>query len=339
LKDEGTIGPIIKKMGIPVYTLNMNSGISALNAVFKLRRIVRSYDPDIIQGWMYHGNMAAYLAAKFSLGKPSIAWNIRHCLYDLTGEKRLTRLVINANRILSTGVDSIVYNSHVSKHQHEEYGFKQVKSVVVPNGFDINKYKPNEDIRSQVLKELEISNSTLIIGHIARFHPIKDHVLFIQSAVDVASVNKNVRFLLVGREVSLENPALVGTVPKDLIDRFIFTGERRDISRIMQALDVMVTSSRSEAFPNVIGEAMASGIPCVVTDVGDCKNIVGNTGIVVPPLNKQAMTHAILDMISKPVEERRALGLLARNRVIKKYSIESISHSYTRLYETLCPKI
>nr|MDA3877952.1 glycosyl transferase family 1 [Halothiobacillus sp.] len=110
LRDEGAYGRKIRDLGVPVYTLGMQRGVPGPLAVTRLRRLVRSLRPAIVQGWMYHGNLAAWLAQRMAPGRPALAWNIRHSLYGLSGEKRATRQVIRANRWLSGAPDALLYN-------------------------------------------------------------------------------------------------------------------------------------------------------------------------------------------------------------------------------------
>ena len=338
LRDEGAMGPLIKTLGVPVYVLKMNSYASGATAVAGLLRIVRSYRPDIIQGWMYHGNLAASVVASLGLKRPAVVWNIRHCLYDLKAEKLLTRQVIRCNRFFSGHADTLIYNSRLAKAQHETFGFASDKSLVLPNCFDVEWLRPEPEIGRSVRKELDIPEDALVVGHVARFHPMKDHISFLRAAVEVVRRIPASRFLLVGRGVSLENPVLTNIVPLELRDRFYFTGERSDVHRLMQAMDVLCSSSWSEAFPNVLGEAMACGVPCVATSVGDCSDIIGDTGVVVSPSDSEALVQGLLAMLEKDVAERRALGRVARERVKIRYSARAVVGEYISLYQRLHPK-
>lgn len=335
LQGAGSIGPKIRELGVPVYALHMRRGIPTPGTLWRLRCVIRNLGPDVIQGWMYHGNLAASLAGMFAAGRPAVVWNVRQSLYDLAAEKPLTRKIIRANHWLSGRVDTIIYNSRVSRRQHEAFGFESARGLVVPNGFDLKCLKPNNVVGEAIRQKLGIPRTAQVIGHVARFHPMKDHVSFLRAAVHIASVIPNVRFLVVGRDVSLENPALAGIVPAEFIDRFIFPGECLDAYRLMHAMDVFCLSSWSEAFPNVLGEAMACGVPCVTTDVGDCANIVENTGVVVPPSDSKALAQGLLAMLEKPDEMRRALGRAARERVECHYGLDSVVAQYIDLYEKL----
>lgn len=335
LQGEGLIGPRLRELGVQVYCLGMRRGIPTPRALLGLCRVVRESRPDIIQGWMYHGNLAATLAARFVPVQPAVTWNIRHSLYDLKMEKALTRQVIRANRFFSGDVDGIIYNSRLSRIQHARFGFDDRRTRVISNGFDLNRLQPDPETGRQVRDELGLTDEAQVIGHVARFHPMKDHVSFFRAAVRVARSKPRARFLVVGRDVSPDNRALSGVVPSELLDRFVFTGERSDPERLMQAMDVLCSSSLSEAFPNVLGEAMACGVPCVTTDVGDSADIVGDTGIVVPPSDSGALADGLLAMLGKDALERERLGRSARERVAQHYALPRIVEHYAELYQVL----
>jgi len=336
LNDEGTMGPQIRALGVPVTTLNMHGGRPSFSSLIKLRRVVREFQPDLIQGWMYHGNLAASLAQYFSVGRPVLAWNIRHSLYDLGHEKPMTRQVIRANRFFSSAPDSLLYNSFLSRTQHEGFGFSPLNGRVIPNGIDVQRFNYSGKARNRVRCELAISAETLVVGHVARQHPMKDHKAFLRAAVNLAFRYPETHFLLSGRDVSLENKTLEQLLPAQIRDRFHLLGERGDISELMSAMDIFCLSSAwGEGFPNVIGEAMATGVPCVATDVGDSGLVVGDAGVVVPPRDEAALVEGIERLLTMPLEERRALGASARARIEANYTLDAIVGKYTALYEKL----
>lgn len=334
LSDEGSFGKDIRALGVPVYTLGISSGLPTPAALVQLNRVVRDFQPDIVQGWMYHGNLAASLAKKLARNNPAEFWNVRHSLYSLAAERRMTRQVIRANRLLSTRVNVILYNSQVSRSQHEAFGFTANNGKVIANGFDTTVLRPNKDIRNAARQSLGIDPGEVIIGHVARFHPMKNQAAFLHAAVQVLKSRPEVSFLLAGRDVGLDNLALSGIVPARLHGRFRFLGERKDVSDLMQAMDIFCMSSAwGEAFPNVVAEAMSIGLPCVVTDVGDSADIVGDSGVVVVPGDINALAAGILAMLGKTIDERRELGGVARNRIERNYALPAIVQQYGALYE------
>lgn len=335
LRDEGHMAAAIRYLDVPVHTLGLDFGLPRLTALLCLRELVREFRPDVIQGWMSHGNLAASLATRMMATRPLLSWNVRQSLYDLGKEKWLTQQVIRANRVVSGAADRIIYNSYVARDHHQSFGFANARSSVIPNGFDLIKLKPDPKVALEVRRELRLPVAAPVIGHVARFHPMKDHTTFLRSAVQVARLLPDVRFLLAGRDVVPGNLSLAEIIPTDQKERFILTGERRDIPRLMQAMDVLCSSSSTEAFPNVLGEAMACAVPCVATDVGDSASIVGQTGLIVPPFDWKALAQAIIKMLELNSDERRALGWSARHRISTYYSLDAIVDSYVQLYTSL----
>jgi glycosyltransferase involved in cell wall biosynthesis len=210
--------------------------------------------------------------------------------------------------------------------------------VIIPNAFDLENFRPDPPARQSVRQELGLSPEAPLIGLINRFHPMKDHNNFIQAATLLLKSLPEAHFLLCGGGVTWENSELVGWIKAgNLQERCHLLGHRDDIPRLMAALDIVsLSSSGGEGFPNVIGEAMACGSPCVVTDVGDAALIVGETGVVVPKKDPQALAagwHKLLLDLTR--EERVQLGLAARRRVTEQYSLNMITQQYQRVYASM----
>lgn len=338
LIDRGTMGSQIEDLGVPVISLGLHNGRPSFSSFKKLRSAVRKFQPYIIQGWMYHGNLAASLACTMASRRPALAWNVRHSLYDLTYEKPMTRQVIRGNRFFSSGPNALLYNSSIARKQHEEFGFYMCNSQVIPNGIDVKKFCFSREARQRICFELGIPLEAQIVGHVGRFHPMKDHPNFLRAAVKLAFRYPNVHFLLAGRKVSMANKGLVQMIPAQVRSRFYLLDERNDASDLMSAMDVCTSSSfYGEGFSNVLGEAMASSVPCVATDVGDSAIIIGNTGVLVPPQDENALAAGIEKILTMPVEERRSLGVCARTRIEENYTLGSIVERYVTLYRELMP--
>ncbi len=335
LREETLFSQQIRELDVPVVSLGMGNNYDIFPAFRKLKSETINFGPDVIQGWMYHGNMAAYLAARQPSVRPALSWNIRQTLYSLKSEKLMTQFVIHANRFFSSRAAAIIYNSRLSLSQHEKFGLHTSSSRFIPNGFDTNIYSPSESSRARIRSELEINDNCLIVGTMARLHPIKNHEGFFRAAVKLAKVLPNVHFLLAGKGVDITNSLYLMIVPDELRARFHLLGERHDVSALMQAMDVFCSCSFAEAFPNVLGEAMACQLPSVVTDVGDCAEIVGESGVVVPPDNDEELLSAMLRVLSMTTEERRRLGAIARERVKSKYSLDTAVSTYSDLYTAL----
>ena len=333
LMRQGKIASRIEALGAKVETLELNQGeIPGWRAVKKLRQIIKAYNPNVVQGWMYHGNIAATMAVFLCWPfrkKAKLFWNIRQTLYNLDGEKRQTRWLIMLGRWLSFLPHNIIYNSNLSLEQHIAIGYSVKNNSMIPNGFDLEKFRPDQDRYQEFRKELGISERTILIGHISRFHPMKDHTTLLKAIDSVTKETsdskeiQSVLFLLVGHGVSRDFSTN---------SSIHFLGERSDIPRIMSALDVLISSSAwGEGFPNVIGEAMASETPCVVTDVGDSAYIVGKYGKVCPAGDDHCIAKNLLQFI-KNDSQRKKLGQQSRKRIEKYYSIDKIKKEYLKVW-------
>lgn len=337
LGDIGAIGPQIASLGIPVHTLTMCALAPNPAKALALTRLTRKFKPQVIQGWMYHGNLMASLAGLSVAGTP-VLWNIRQTIYDLARERRSTALVIRTCALLSSHPAAIVYNSQTSAQQHESLGYRQDKRIIIPNGFDCSVFRPDRDARQRVRRELGVAGEMPLIGLIARFHPMKDHAGFLRAAGRVARKYPGARFLLAGTGVTWQEPMLVNAIQEEqLLDRVFLLGERSDTPALNAALDIACSSSAwGEGFSNSIGEAMASGIPCVVTDIGDSAFLVGDSGVVVRANSPEALAAAICNLLATGYSCRRDMGEAARRRIEAEFALASIVRRYEDLYREHC---
>ncbi len=330
----GVIGQRLKNQLVEVHALDGPRGYPTWRVIRGLMTLARQTRPTIVQGWMYHGNLAAWLVQRFAAGTPPMIWGIRQSLGQLSDEKWLTRLVIRVSALVSASADTVVYNARRSRDQHEAADFSGRSSMVIPNGFDTAKYIPSSSARAYLQSELCLPDDVFLIGLIGRFHPMKDHRGFLDAATEVVRRHNKVRVLMAGEGVSWLNPELSGWISaRGLQDHVYLLGRRDDVPRITAALDVAVSASaRNEGFANVIGEAMSCGVPCVVTDVGDSASIVSDTGRVVSSGNSSQLAAAICEFVELTAGERERMGLSARARVISEFSIEEVISRFEALY-------
>ena len=262
----GALGPIGKEMqslGVCVEALNMKRGrIPGFSVFMKLVAIIRRRKTEVLQGWMYHGNIAVTIAGLFITPRPKIYWNIRQSLGSIQVETRLTRKLIRIGAFLSRTPTAIIYNSRESARQHTDIGYSNKRSQFIPNGFDISELSYDDSMRMRVRRELGVDDDTTLIGHVARFHPKKDHNTFLEAAKTVLEKKSDVMFLGVGRGVEKNNLSLWRRIEElQLGKSVILLGEKNDVTSLYTALDLFVSSSAwGEGFPNCIGEAMAMGI-------------------------------------------------------------------------------
>lgn len=338
LLDRGTWGDRIEALGIPVHTLDMKRGMPTPPAFLRLMQLVRQVQPDLIQGWMYHGNLAAQLASVFYSQKVPVLWNIQNSIYSLSHEKIMTAFVIKLCAYLAKNPQKIIYVSQISQVQHENLGYCTEKSCLIPNASDNSQFVPSDEARVSFRSELGLLEDSFLIGLICRYHPMKDHANFLQAAaLLLKSLNNDpkVHFVLAGNGVNRANQSLNQLIENlGITNQTHLLGERRDIPHLTAALDIAASASAyGEAFPLVLAEAMSCGVPCVVTDVGDSRWIVGDTGRVVPPKNPEALANAWKELIELSSKGRESLGKAARQRIIEHFSLELIVEQYEKLYE------
>jgi glycosyltransferase involved in cell wall biosynthesis len=326
----------MQEIGVRVRTLGMRTSMPNPLLVMRLAQWIRASKPDVIHTWMYHANLIGALAARLA-GDVPVVWGIHHSALDPRVDKRRTMLVNRACAFLSRKFAArVVCCSEASLRVHKNLSYAAEKLEVIPNGFDLNQVKPDPSARVSVRRELGIQADALLIGIAARFHPLKDHRNFVQAAARLRKKIPGVHFLLCGLDITWQNSQLAGWIDAAGIrDCCHLLGLRRDMSRLFAAMDIATTASRSEAFPVVIGEAMACGTPCVVTDVGDSAMIVDQTGMVVAPRDPDALAEAWRRLIDAGPEVRRRLGMAARQRVEQNFALPAIVDRYQAIYARL----
>lgn len=335
----GEIGPHIAALGIPVEAMGMQPGLPSPIAFLRLVRQIRRMKPDVVHTWLYHADLLGGLAARLA-GVSVIGWCIRNSNLDKDKTRFSTRAVVGLCARLSTWVPSKILScSEEARQVHVALGYAAEKMQVVPNGFDLARFKPDGDARSAVRAELGLAASTTLVGLIARFDPQKNHAGFFEAASMLHQQMPHVHFVLAGHGIERNNAVLMQAINKaGMLTNTHLLGLRNDMPRLMAALDVLVSSSSyGEAFPNVLGEAMACGVPCAVTDVGDSADIVGDTGRVVASGDMINLAAALAELLALPPPQKTALGERARARVADHFEIGKVVSQYESFYEQLLP--
>lgn len=321
-------------LGVEVVNLNGARGrIPGLPVWRALAHHVRRLQPDVLQGWMYHGNVAASYGHLVAARRSCVVWNIRHSLHAFALETRITRQTIRFNALLSRAPDRIVYNSWISRRQHESRGFAAGRACVIPNGFDTRHLAPRAGVGGAFRAELGLAADARVVSYIARLHPGKGHVHLLDAARRMTVDFPDLQVLLVGPEDRLGRRDLEAMIAeRGLQEHVRYLGTRHDVERVYAASNVFCSPSLGEGFPNVVGEAMACGVPCVVTDVGDCARIVGDTGIVVATADPAALAAGLAAVLGATAGARDELGRRARERVVNEYGIDRVVREYADLY-------
>jgi glycosyltransferase involved in cell wall biosynthesis len=329
----GAYAQKLMDLDVPVFDLGMRRGWPSWKAFARFREILRQEQPDVIQCWMYHAGVLGSIARRIGLVTVPMIWNIRHSLGDLASEKVATRAVIRLSARISGSPERIIFNSRLSMRQHIACGYPAATSVLIPNGFDCIALQPDPAARARTRSVLNIGADDVAVLHVARLHPTKGHET-LMSAIDILqSRSSRCVFLLVGSGVEVANPFFQRWLDRADQTRIRLLGERDDVPELFNAADIACLSSHGEAFPNVLGEAMAVGTPCVSTDVGDAAHIIGDTGLIVPPRSPHALAEAIGSLMSEPAEAAQARRRAARARIQELFSLQSVIERYESLYE------
>jgi glycosyltransferase involved in cell wall biosynthesis len=336
LTETGPVGEKLRSLGIPVAALGMCATRPTPGDLIRLATHLRRFGPSVVQTWMYHADLIGGLASR-GAGNSPVVWGIHNSNLDPAVCKRQTIWVAKACARLSGRLPTrIVCCSESARIAHVTLGYADEKMVVIPNGFDLDEFKPDPGARESVRQELGIPPEGLVVGIVSRFHPHKDLQTFVEAARRMRARRDDTHFILCGDGLTWENPELAGWIEgAGLSAHCRLLGKRNDVARLQASFDIGCLSSCGEAFPLVVGEAMACGVPCVVTDVGDSALIVGETGRVVPPRDPAALAHALCELGAMGRHGRLQLGTTARDRIARLFSLPVTCDRYTWLYEEL----
>ncbi len=337
LRDHGSVGRRIEELGVPVSAVGIRGSIPTPGALWRLARAVRGVAPDLIQGWMYHGNIGALVGSRLGGRHAPVLWNIRYAPDSLRLEKRSTAVVMQVGRLLSSLVSGIIYNSHAGATRHAAMGYATARATVIPNGLDTSSFAPSSGARAAWRGRLGAEASTVLVGRFGRYHPMKDYPMFLEAAALLVRERPHVRVVLAGTGVDAGNAELGAAIGRlKLGDVVHLLGEVAAMHELTAALDIACSSSAfGEAFPNVVGEAMSCGVPCVATDVGDSARILGESVNVVPPHDPVAFATACRVLVDAGDAERRRIGAMGRARIEREFSISRVVSDYEVLYERM----
>lgn len=334
---EGIAGEL-EAPGVTVTCLDLGRPVKFFRGLFRAVRIARACRADLLVGWMYHGNLAASLLSLAVSRYTPVIWNIRHSLEDPAHDKFRTRVTILLGALASWHPQHIVYNSRRAEMQHFAHGYRSSGSVFIANGIAASVFAPLP-AQARVVKRSALPGpkDAVWIGMVARPHPVKDHATLVNAAGMLIKRCPSVRFLLIGRGLEKTgHPVRRLVISEGLEDFFQFRGEIKSAEELAEwigVLDVAVSASRGEGFPNAIAEAMACGICCVATDAGDTVSLLGGTGRVVPPGDAVALAMTLAEVVEAGDVYRRDQGLAARARVMESFSVSGTVALFADLFE------
>lgn len=337
LMRPGVMLAALREAGCPVYSLGMRRGLVGPFGLIRLLRVTARVRPDVIQGWMYHGNLAASVAGFAHGAHVPVVWNVRHSLGESAKETRTTRQLLALSARMSRSVAAIIYNSRAAAREHEAIGFASDRAIYIPNGFDCDLYKPDRSRRALLRTLFGIADDAIVVAIVARLHPMKDHAMLVSAVSRARAAGCKLHLLMAGTDLDTPPPALAKHIAESLPEGAVtLVGERNDVADWLPGVDILALSSAwGEAFPNILGEAMACGVPCVATDVGDCESILAETGLTVPRHDVEAMAAALVRIAALGEAGRANMGAAARERVVTHFELRQVALQYRRLYAAL----
>lgn len=334
LSGSGVVGKSLAELGVTVRNVHMRKDPRAAMDLWRFGRVLEAHGPIVVQTWLYHADLAGGLAAR-RIGIP-VVWNLRQTSVGRGVHKLNTALTIRLCALLSRVLPhTIVCGSNSALAVHRRMGFDARRMTVIRNGVDTRAFSPDLRARRDVRNELEIDTDVMLLGRIGRFHPQKDYKGFIETASRIAGRREKVVFLLAGGGLVWDNRQLVGWIREHGLENKVrLLGQRNDVSRIMAACDLLVSSSIfGEGFPNVVAEAMACGVPCIATDVGDSAELIDDRRRVVAPADYGALAEAALGVLRLPEERRLQTANRDRDRIVRQFDIDDMVRNYETLYE------
>ena len=330
-KKYGKYFSLLNKLGIKAYCLN--ASFFSIHKFFFLIKLLQSLKPDIVQTWLVHADFIGSIAARLA-GIKKILWNVRYSNIEIDKSKLTTILIIKVLAKLSYIIpEIIVIVSKKAKKIYENKGYDKRKLKFIPNGYDLSNLKGNKDQKIDFHKKIKIKKRIPLIGYVARYDPLKDHLNLLNALSLIRLKGKDFFCILVGSNIN-KNKILINEIKKLKLNNCVrLLGPVKNVSKVMNLLDIHVQSSASEGFPNVVAEAMVHKTPCVVTNVGDSSYIVGKTGWVVPPNDSVKLAKAIETAFNEiGTKNWNKKCNEARVRIKQKFSLSKMIKSYNKVW-------
>jgi len=331
LGNRGYYSQKIEEIGLEIYHINFSSW-HFVKSLIKFITVLKKISPNIIQGWMNHGNFASILALLILNFKPIIYWNIRQSFYKNKNDLFYTNFLFLLNILFSRIPKKIIINSNISKIQLQNFGFNIDSFNFIPNGFDPNYWVRDLSFRKLERANLGIENLDFVIGYVGRYHPMKNIILLLK-AFEIISINfPNSKLVIIGYMEANFNK-----FEKQVFDRIpnkqiMMLNKLYNINKYYSIFDLFtLCSASSEGFPNVLGEAMSCELCCISTNVGEASALLQDAGFIIPVDDLDALVSKITNCIEN-LEITKNMGIMARNKIIKSYSLQNTVNQYTILY-------
>lgn len=330
LLSPGPLARELGELGVPVHSLHLSRGFPFPLGLLRLGRLVRAEKPDLIQTWMYHASLAASL-----LPKPGpLVFGVHNVNLDPAHVRPRTIAVARTLGLFARRavVKRIVYCSESARAAHEALQWPKEKGLVIENGVDLARFSPDGSVRKRMRETWGFGDRDLLVGLPARFDPLKDHTTFLAAASIAAGQNPRLGFVLCGAGIDDDNPELCQRIADGgLAARIRLLGPISSMPDFYRGLDLVCLSSRGEAFPLALVEALATGLPLVSTEVGDAARIVGQAGLLVPPGDPNALAKALLYVAD---EETRTVPAAKARAQAERFSVDRTAAAYREVWQS-----
>jgi glycosyltransferase involved in cell wall biosynthesis len=339
IKPGPSVGAEIQSLGISITPASITGFVSLPLGLVRLIRLMKAARPTLLSAWLYYPSLLVTLARPLMAGRPQIIWHIRSLPYGKWHEKPARwlaqRLLAPLSHLSSVTIAS---NSDAARKAHAHLGYNKARWQVIPNAIDTARYQPDAQARIAIRRELSISDDTLVIGAIGRNVPEKGFDNLIAAFGRIYQTHRDQKklvILIAGRGISKDTPHLAPAIEATRVplENFRLLETRNDIPALLNACDIFALSSRSESFPNVLAEAMATALPCVTTDVGDCRQVLADDRFVAESKDAASLAAALNTLVNADIEERRALGAKNRSHIKDHYTPAAMIARFNALFE------
>lgn len=320
----GTAEVLPTNASIKVISLGMVSKIDAVTAFFKLRRLIRDFQPDVVHSHMLHANILARLVKLVTPIARLIS--TAHASNEGGKLRMLAYRLTDALADMSTNVSEDAVAAFIKAK-----AARPGRMIAVYNGIAIDSFSFNAVAKLRIRQELLIDENCSLLLAVGRFHEHKDYPNLFHALAQMPVNGLHCQLCIAG-DGPLRGYLEALAVQLRIADCVQFLGIRRDVADLMSAADIFVLSSSSEGFSLVVAEAMACERVVVATDCGGVREVVGEAGYLVKPNDAEVLAQALQTALQLPAIQSAALGRLARQRVVDKFSLDAVVEQWLQLY-------
>ncbi len=330
--DHGIMDDELRDAGVRLISIGKRGRWDLLGFLFRLACVLRKEQPDFFHGYLPIPNILSCLYKPF-MPNAQIVWGVRASRLDFRHYDWLTWIAYRIEAFMSGQADLIIANSHAGRDFAISKGFPKKRITVIPNGIDTEKFRPDPKAGRDFKLEVGVPDKMKVVGMVGRLDPMKGHETFLKAAAQFLENRGDLRFVCVGNgPESMKKDLVVLADSLGLASNLIWVEARNDMKAVYNSFDVFCSSSLfGEGFPNVVGEAMACGVPCVVTDVGDSGEVVGELGMVVAPDDPAGLAGGLQKMLVRVEYDKENISRHVRQRITDCFDVSRLIEETSRV--------